>query len=317
MRMFRRGRPSRARRHVPAARRDPHFPFLTVDDAARLRALTRNAFAELGLETEIHPTHLEAADGHVFGLRNLFVACHGAGRGERAWRRAVRRHVARMVELRERPTPAELPDDELLQQAVVRVCSASALPSLEPFTYRRPLGGDLVELLVHDTPAAVAYLTDAEVERVGAGALRAAGVEHLLAEPFGRLRQVPTPQSGRFTVLLGESVHTASRLLVLDDVLRRAFGEVETPNGLLVSVPNRHQLAMHRPADASLLGVVHGMLRFTVTGYDEGAGAISPHLFWRPPDGGPLEQLSLMDEDSGVRVRISGAFAEVVERLLR
>jgi hypothetical protein len=295
---------------------DPDFPFLSVDDAARLRSLTRAAFAELGVETQIHRTHLEASDGHVFGLRNLFVACHDAGRGERAWRRAVRGHVARMVELRDRPSPAELPESDLLEHAVVRVCSEAALPSLDAFRYRRVLGGDLVELIAHDSPTAVAYLTDAEVDRIGPDRLRAAGVEHLLREPFGQLRRLSAPQSGRFTVLLGDSVHTASRLLTLDDVLRRADGDVETPNGLLVSVPNRHQLAFHRPVDASLLGVVHGMLRFTVAGFGEGTGAISPHLFWRPPGGGELEQLTFVEEGSGVHVRIQGEFAEIVQRLV-
>jgi hypothetical protein len=287
-----------------------------VDDAARLRSLTRAAFAELGVETQLHGTHLEASDGHLFGFRNLFVTCRDTRGGERAWRRAVQGHVARMVQLRELPGPADLPTGDLLSHAVVRVCSESSLPALDLFGYRRSLGGDLVELLAHDTPAAVAYLTDAEVERAGADALRAAGVEHLLTEPFGTMHQVRTPQAGRFTLLLGESVHTASRLLTMDDVLRRAFGEVATPHGLLVSVPNRHQLAFHRPADSSLLGVIHGMLQFTVAGHDEGTGAISPHLFWRPPEGGPLEQLTQMDDGSGMLVRIQGRFASVVENLL-
>jgi len=313
----RRGRGGRRQRTArPAEPRDPDFPFLTVHEAARLRSLTRTAFAELGVETQIHATHLQATDGHVFGLRNLFVACRDAGPGERAWRRAVRGHVARMIELRRGPGPADLTTPELLTGAVIRVCSESALPALDLFGYRRPLGGDLVELLAHDTPTAVAYLTDAEVDRAGADALRSAGVERLLVEPFGRLHQIGTPQSGRFTVLLGESVHTASRLLVLHDVLRRAYGEVATPHGLLVAVPNRHQLVFHRPADASLLGVIHGMLRFTVSGYQQGTGAISPHLYWRPPEGGSLEQLTSIDDDSGIRVRIQGRFAEIVERLV-
>jgi hypothetical protein len=127
---------------------------------------------------------------------------------------------------------------------------------------------------------------------------------------------VDTPQDGTFTVLIGESVHTASRLLTLDDVLRRATGEADAPNGVLVAVPNRHQLVFHRPHDASLIGAIHGMLQFTVAGHAEGTGAISPHLFWRPPGGGPLEQLTLIDDEGGFCVRIQGPFAEIVERLV-
>jgi len=161
----------------------------------------------------------------------------------------------------------------------------------------------------------VTYLDDDQVERAGAGALRSAGVERLLAEPFGELHDVSAPQSGRFTALVGDSVHTAGRLLTLDDVLRRATGSSRTPHGLLVSVPNRHQLVFHRPVDASLLGAVHGMLKFTVAGHDAGDDAISPHLYWRPPDGGRLEQLTRLDDDV-LRVRIRGRFAEIVEQLM-
>jgi hypothetical protein len=320
MSLFRRGRTGRHRPHPAGAAvpRDPDFPFLSIDDAARLRALTRDAFAELGIETQIHRTHLEAADGHLFGLRNLFAACHDAGHGERVWRRAVRGHAARMIELRERPSPADLPAPELISRAVVRVCSESALPGPDAFTYRRPLGGELVELLVYDTPTAIIYLTDAEVERAGADVLRAAGVERLLGEPFGEVRRLQAPGGATFSVLAGSSVHTASRLLTPNDLLRRAGADADlgTPDGLLVSVPNRHQLAFHAPADATLLGAIHGMLKFTVSGYDRGTGAISPHLFWRPPEGGPLQQLTLIDEEDGLRVRIQGRFAEIVERLV-
>ena len=314
MRPIRRGRGDRDRDRSTAVT-DPDFPFLTLDDAARLRALTRDAFAERGVETHIQGDYLQAADGERFPLRNLFATCQDAGSGERAWRRTIRDHVTRVIDLRDLPGPADLPVEELLAHAAVLVCAEDSLGTTAPFGYRRPLGGDLVELLAHDGPGCVTYLDDDQVERAGAAALRAAGVEHLLTEPFGDLHDVSTPQSGRFIALAGRSVHTASRLLTLDDVLRRATGTSRTPDGVLVAVPNRHQLVFHRPEDAALLGVVHGMLKFTVAGYESGTGPVSPHLYWRPPGGGPLEQLTRLDGDV-IRVRIQGRFAEIVERLV-
>jgi hypothetical protein len=295
---------------------DHAFPFLTVGQAARLRALARQQLAECGIESEIRADHLLATGGWRVGLHNLFVACHHAPGGERAWSGIIRSHVATVVRRADEPSPAELPGDQLLDRAFVRVCGASVLPSMAAFGYRRRLGGDLVELLAYDSPETVAYLTDAEVERVGADALRAAGVEHLLTEPFGEVHWLTAQRGARFAVLLGESVHTASRLLIFDDVLRRSLGDVDTPYGVIVSVPNRHQLVFHRPEDSSVLRAVEGLTRFTIDNFAEGAGGVSPHVFWRPPRGGALQQLTEVARPGHVAVRIDGEFARAIRRLL-
>lgn len=295
---------------------DGHFPFLTTGQAARLRALTRATLAEHGIESEIRPDHLLAGDGWRFGLHNLFATCHKTPGGERAWPAVVRAHVAKVVRMGDEPTPADLSAEQLLDRAFVRLCGTTTLPSLTAFGYHRSLGGDLVELLAYDTPDAVSYLTDAEVDRVGADALRAAGVENLLTEPFGDLHWLDAPRSARFAVLVGDSVYTASRLLTLDDVLRRCFGDTDTPNGVVVSAPNRHQLAFHRPEDATLVRAIEGLTRFTIDNYAEGTGGVSPHVFWRPPTGGTLQQLTEIQSPDHVSVRVEGAFADVVQRLM-
>jgi hypothetical protein len=295
---------------------DHAFSFLTVGQAARLRALTRQTFAEHGIESEIHADHLLASGGWRFGLHNLFAICRHAPGGEKTWPALIRLHVEAVMRRRQEPSPADLPAADLLDRAFIRVCGAGTVPSMAAFGYHRPLGGDLVELIAYDAPDVVTYLTDAEVERVGADSLRAAGVEHLLAEPFGEVHWLQAPRGARFAVLAGESVHTASRLLTLDDVLRRSLGDAATPNGVVVSVPNRHQLAFHRPEDGSLIRAIEGLTRFTIDSYADGAGGISPHLFWRPPGGGLLQQLTEIEGPDRVAVRIEGQFAEVVQRLL-
>ena len=84
----------------------------------------------------------------------------------------------------------------------------------------------------------------------------------------------------------------------------------------MVGVPNRHRLAFHRPEDGSLIRAIEGLTRFTMDSYADGAGGISPHLFWRPPRGGPLRQLTEIEGPGQVAVRIDGEFADVVQRLL-
>jgi hypothetical protein len=82
------------------------------------------------------------------------------------------------------------------------------------------------------------------------------------------------------------------------------------------SVPNRHQLAFHRPEDSSLIRALEGLTRFTLDNYTDGAGGVSPHLFWRPSLGGRLQQLTEIESPNHVAVRIEGEFADVVQRLL-
>lgn len=292
---------------------DPDFSFLTVGEAARLRALTRDAFARRGLEVVVHPDHLTSDDGTGFALHNLFALCRTARR-ERDWPAIVDEHVTRMLRARQGPDVEELPATELLAHAFVRVVGTSTLPALDDFGYRRELAGDLVELLAYDTPDAVVLLPDSVVDRVGADALRAAGVDNLLREPFGGVEDLASGDI-HFRVVAGESVHTASRLLTVDDVLRRALGEADAPYGVLLSVPYRHQLAFHVVHDATVLPTVEAMARFTVAGYDDGVGSVSPHLFYRSAQGA-LQQLTHPSDDGGIDVHVDGPFLDALQEIL-
>lgn len=310
MRIFGRRPPGRDGDDLP----DPTFTFLTVGEAARLRALTREAFARHGLEVDVQADHLRSDDGAGYGLHNLFALCHNARRGEREWPAIVTDHVARMLRARQGPELSELSREEILEHAFVRVVASSSLPDLSGFGYRREVVGDLVELLAFDTPDAVVLMPDDVVARVGADDLRAAGVHNLLTEPFGGIEWL---ESGdvRFGVVAGESVHTASRMLTVDDVLRRVTGEADAPYGTLLAVPYRHQLAFHVVADARVLPTVEAMVRFAIAGYDDGIGSISPHLYYRSATGA-LQQLTTHGEDGDVSVHVDGAFALALEAVM-
>jgi hypothetical protein len=293
---------------------DASFGFLTVREAARLRALTREAFARRGVEVDIRADHLRADDGVDFGLHNLFATCHNARRGEREWPAIITDHVARMLRARQGPDVADLPAEEILAHAFVRVVPTTALSDLTQFGYRRPLVGDLVELLAFDTPDAVVLLPDEVVSRVGVAELSAAGVHNLLVEPFGSVTWL---ESGdvRFGVVIAESVHTASRLLTVDDVLRRDQGEPDAAHGTLLCVPNRHQLGFHVVRDARVLPTVEAMVRFAVAGYDDGVGSVSPHLYYRSA-AGDLQQVTSASADGDVEVHVHGAFADALDAVV-
>ncbi len=290
---------------------DAMFSYLTAAQGARLRSLVHEAFAERGIEVTIHPDRVEAAGGGQYGLTNLAAHCNASSGKE--WPAIVRWHVETVLRAVSAPSTSELDDETVLRNVFVRVMGTSTFPDLTPFGYRRELGGDLVELLALDSEHSVTMLVDSDVERFGAARLRDAGLENLLAEPFGGCEQVPVGQAAGFTRLVGDSVYTASRLLTMGDVLRRTTGEAHAQDGVLACVPNRHQLAFHLPRSAEAIPVIEAMARFAAQGYTDGIGPVSPFLYWSR--GPVLTQVSYPDEDGGLRIDIDEELADILSRL--
>ncbi|MBX9243494.1 hypothetical protein ICW40_01575 [Actinotalea ferrariae] len=298
------------RRSAVDALPDDALPFLTVDEAAEVRRLAADAFASAGVEVVVHPDHLQDGDGRQFGLWNVAAACKAAG-PRRRWRRVVRGHVATLVDLP--PNPADLPVEEVLAAAVLRVHAVDQMPPpmRDSLTYGRHVADGLVELVVHDSPKSTMVLLDEDVERCGADALRAAGLEHLLAEPF--TQDVLTAAGGaRIDVLEGESVFVASKVLVLPHVLDRVHGRRHFPDGVLVALPDRHHLLLHPVTSGDVVPALQAMAGLTADAYAKAAGGLSPSVYWWQE--GRMTRLSVVGPD-GVRIEVQDAFAEVLERL--
>jgi len=209
----------------------------------------------------------------------------------------------------------DLAPEEVLARVYLRVMGTPTLP--EPWQsghgYARELDGDLVEVLAVDLPESVTVLPTEDVERLGEDALRAAGRENLLREPIESHEVLAAPDGPAVHVVEGESFFTASKLLVLDDVLRRTIGERELPYGVLVSAPVRHLLAFHPIEDIGVIQAVNRMAAFTASVYSDGAGAVSPYVYWWRD--GDLIQLTALDDDGQVHVVAGGEFTEVLNSL--
>lgn len=290
---------------------DPVYGYLTAAQGARLRSLVRQAFAERGIEVTLLPDRVEAVGGGQYGLTNIAAACNASPAKE--WPSIVAWHVETVLRALAAPAIAELDDEAVLEHVFVRVMGVSAFPDLSSFGYRRELGGDLVELLALDSEHSVSLLLDGDVERFGVEALRHAGLVNLLGEPFGSCERIGVDADASFNCVLGDSVYTASRLLTMDDVLRRTTGRAEAPHGLLTCVPNRHQLAFHVLRDAAVLPVLPAMARFALDGFSDGVGPVSPYLYWHR--GGTLTQLSQIDPEGDLRIEVADDFAEVLHHL--
>lgn len=290
---------------------DPVYVYLTRAQGARLRSLVRHAFAERGVEVTLLPDRVEATGGNQYGLTNIAAACNASP--AREWPSIVTWHVDTVLRALAAPAIAELTDEAVLGHVFVRVMGASAVPDLSCFEYRRDLGGDLIELLALDSEDSVSLMQDSDVERFGVDVLRSAGVENLLAEPFGSCEQIAVSPGTVFSCVLGDSVYTASRLLTMSDVLRRITGTAQAPNGILVCLPNRHKLAFHVMVDAGVVPVLPAMARFALAGYADGVGPVSPNLFWQHD--GELHQLSRLEPDGELRIEVTDDLAEVLKRV--
>lgn len=313
---WRRGRPGPEEPDGPGGSADETFPYLSVADAQRLRAFARQAFADAGLEVSVHGDHVAAADGRQFGLANIAAQCHSADGGPGSWRGLVGEHVRRVLAAAGRPTAGDLGREEVLARSYLRLVGTSTVPesAMEWFSYARPVCGDMIELLALDDPESVTYLRDEDVERIGLEDLRAAGLENLIREPFDSYDAVDGPDGVTIHVVHGQSVYTASKLLVLPDVLRRVLGEQAYPHGLLVAAPFRHQLVFHPIADSRMILAAELMAAFAAEGYAEGVGSLSPYVYWW--FGGRLTQVSHLDDGGRPAIETRGQFGELVARLV-
>lgn len=283
------------------SRQDDHLPFLTVAQAHHVRRLVREAFAQHGREVAVHADHVRDVHGGEFGLRNVAAACHQDPRGERAWALVVAEHVRKTLAHADYPGLDRLRPGEIRSRTYAKLFPADGVPSREGLSYvREPVPG-LLEMLVADTADAAITLADRGVERFGGvTVLREAGLANLRALPVEQRKHIATPDGGTFEVLLGDSVYTASRVLVMPDLLTQMLGAADMSNGVIVAMATRNQVAMHVINGRSVVPSIRHMARFAVLGFRDGVGPLSPNVFWWRD--GTWSQISELKSDGTIRV---------------
>jgi hypothetical protein len=272
----------------------------------------RAALAEAGVEATVYADYAEDARGRKFGLGNLAAVCHNDSRGERAWRKIIESHVRAIVAGMDKQSPFEtMSPSEIFAATYLRLMPAEDV--LQNMSYARQIAPDLAVVLNLDLPATVAYFTDQHVTSLGYDALHEAGLSNLRAVPIGEHRTLEH-NGGSVEVLLGESMFTASLLLVLEHVLGRYGLKADPDLGAFVGVPNRHQLDFHVVAGARAIPSLSTLAAFTAAGYRDSAGAVSPNVYWWRPSG--LRRVSTLTPD-GPRIEVDTELQTVLETLAR
>ncbi|HSA52368.1 MAG TPA: hypothetical protein VLH10_19960 [Yinghuangia sp.] len=311
MGLFRR-EPKRDPRDAP---RDAAFEFLSEDEGRRLRGLTREAFAERGLEVTVFADHMTDSANRHYNLYNLAASCHNDERGRRAWESLIHDHVDKLVRAMEAPSAVEtLPADELWARLYPRLTAADNLPDDPGFGYAIVPAPGLRQVLALDLPESVQTLPIDALTRLGDLAeLRLRAMNNLRALPIEDHDIVKQDDGAQFRMVMGDSFFTSSRVLVLDELAERITGKAVGPYGALVAMPYRHLLAFHPIAGPDVLPSLNALATFAAYRYEEAPGPVSPYVYWWRA--GRLVQLSERSED-GLAIVVGPEFQEVLERLL-
>lgn len=293
---------------------DEDLTFFTASKANEFRALAREVFAELGYEVQINPDHAIDADGRGYGFWNVAANCHAQPEGK--WRGIIKEHVQKVLASFEAPDPFEdLTSADVTGRLYARLYDEAAIPGLDAYPHSEFVPG-VVEMLALDLPETVAVFNRENAARFGGWqALREQGLANLRALDNEQLETLEAPGGGVFWALLGNSVYTASKALLLPGLAAELTGrQTRDGHGFLMSVPNRHQVVWHVIGNDNLFSVINGMVRFTAMGYSDAPGPVSPHVYWW--NGSGYEQLTEVKEDGGIAIHVSPAFEAVLEATL-
>lgn len=304
-----------SRRRAGRGRPDEALAFLTGEQADEVRSLVARAFAELGIEVTVRPDHVVDSSGRVFGLWNVATACHHEERGRSAWPEVTRQHVRRILLEVETDPFADLEPQDVADRTYLRLWDEASLPDRDTYPHQGFAPG-IVELLALDLPDSVAIYTREQAQRYGGfGTLRQHALRNLARLPADELEQLAGPRGSTFHFLGGQSVYTSGLAVLLPELAQRLVGEAPGPYGWLLSVPNRHQLAWHSVRDAGVLDAVGAMATFAALGHGDGAGPVSPHVYWS--DGTGYHQLTRHEGGGQVSIVVPPAFQEVLETIAR
>jgi hypothetical protein len=243
--------------------------------------LVRSAFAEAGIEVAVLPDHVVDDQGRQFGLWNLAAVCKTLP--ERDWASAVDKHVANL--LRPGDDLDGMTDAELETCTYLRLVERAGLPNLDWHPSATPIGEDMLALLSVDLPETVSTPSEeAWAQRGGLDRWLRIGRANLLALLAGddiEHQRIEVGDQGWFDVAMGDSFFVASTALLTEELVRRFDPAAETPHGVLVATPFRHQVAwriIDGTTDSAL--ALNNLFRFAMLGFADAPGPLSQDVYW-------------------------------------
>lgn len=282
--------------------RQPDLAFLTEAQARRVRSLFQQAMAERGRELVTDSLgNFRDDEGNGYGLWNIAVLCRDDPDGEKAWPELIAGYADTLLKGNSHQARARveaLSPEEARSHVYLSIRSTEKMGSLYPSAPEVTPG--LVELLALDMPDNTVFLHEAEIARLGGReSLREAALANLRALPPPFHKHMGGPEAS-FDAITGLSHFTASRVLVMPDLLSRVLG-TDAPDGVLVAMPARHYALIHVLRDKTARPALLMMARLARNLHAQEQGPISPDVFWWR-DGGWMA-IPSVESDTRVTLR--------------
>ncbi len=99
----------------------------------------------------------------------------------------------------------------------------------------------------------------------------------------------------------------------MPNLIESLLGPADLTHGVLVAIPNRHQVAVHVFRDKTVLSTLPKMARFVELGYDDSPGPLSPHLHWWRA--GQREQIAGLYTADSIAIRAGAEFRGTIAQV--
>ncbi|MEO6597196.1 MAG: hypothetical protein ABIP94_20830 [Planctomycetota bacterium] len=298
----------------PFAPKPPLYPFHNRQQKNRFLQLVREFLGRDGSPVAIENGMAVVEGGRgVHGLQNLAQVCHQSPFA--AWPGIIAEHLGKSDEGRLEAvvgdvlTSFERSRDQLCVRVYPKEFAVG--PLQHHIVHRFDLPETCTVLAVDIGPSIIPVPTPvAEAWGVPLPMLFECALQNLpnLGKPRWERLQLPPSRCGAID-LLHDDFHATSH------ALRPAAFQGRTGQfGNLIGLPARGVLISHAIAAMPAISTIEAMLAITTGKHRDGPGSITPHLFWRTPEGQfYLQQGST--EGGRVRFVPSPEFVELLVRL--
>lgn len=259
---------------------DPELTMLSVDEAARLRALTSSWFSGQRREVTISGAHVQSDDGTRYGLWNLAARCHETEH-PKAWPGLVDEHFTVLLAAQDTDLSA-FTDEEFGDSLRLRLVEKLPDDLDDGPGFATEWAPGISRVLVLDLPTTVISPPSAYfAERGTPGRLLDQAWQQTASLVVTEdLERLAIGDHDEIWCVVGDSVFTATLAMFLPDLVHRFEPGADLGLGVLFSLPHRHQVnyrVIDRPRTA--LDALLVMPSFTVAGYVDAASSVSPSVY--------------------------------------
>jgi hypothetical protein len=301
----------------PVTPRVPHWaPYLSIEQQRRVEELSAQWFRDRGDAVETDIGFLRVGTNQ-YGLENVAQRCRPLPFDE--WPMCVADHFGGILAAEEEQ---RLWDERCGDFAwVAPLLRLRFYPwdyltdGRENLALRRRDFDDTFSLVVADLPRTVMAVDPALTATWGRSADEVFGLalEQTLRECPIEWEQVDLGAEGGGAVL---HVASADHFFVTTHALRiGSRSDLLAPAGVLVAMPDRQTMLALPVAGNRLAAAIQQFVRIVLRRYQQGPGSVSPHLYWRRPDGTFATQRCEL-ADGAPRFSPMPEFAAVLARLV-